>query len=191
MTDNLIPENFIYKLFDQVKESSKKNSEDIVNLTEQTSKMADVIRDLLNNEMPVLKKNCEKSMVSLNEIDKFLEKYESALIKMNDFELEKFRKDQEEKLKILRWLALKFKIMIAVIAAFFILTGGSYVVIKYFTYNDHTDLVSIIKKENEKLREEIKRDNEKFKKEIKEENIILKMEILKKIKKIHPDITID
>jgi len=191
MENNLIPGDFIYKLFDQVKESSKKNSEDIESLASQTSAMADAVRDLTTTEMFPIKENCKENLKILIRIEKFFSKYEEAFKKMDSFELSKFRKDQEEKLKILRWLSLKFKIVIAIIAAFFLLTGGSYIVVKYFTYNDHTDLIDLIKDENTKLREEIKGDNDSFREEIKIDNEELKNSILKKMKKIHPNLVID
>jgi hypothetical protein len=191
MENNLIPGDFIYKLFDQVKESSKKNSEDIENLANQTSIMADAIRDLKTIEISPIKENCKEDLEISRKMEKFCSKYESVFNKIDNFELEKFKKEQDEKLKILRWLSLKFKIVIAIITAFFLLTGGSYIVVKYFTYNDHSHLVELIKKENENLRIEIKNDNDLFREEIKNDNEELKNTILKKIKKIHPDLVID
>ena len=187
MDNNLIPGDFIYKLFDQVKESSKQNSNSIEKLSEHISAMADVVRNLTTNEIDAIKKMCEKNGEDLSSMNSFLQKHEKMFKNLSDFELDKFRRDQEEKLKILRWLALKFKIIIAIVTAFFLLTGGSYVVVKYLSHRESTEIIDMIKKENNKLVEDLKKENEQMKKEIMSENQKFREDIIRKIKSFHPD----
>jgi predicted PurR-regulated permease PerM len=194
MSGNLIPEHFVEKLFNQVKESSEKNSDSIDRLTENISKFADVLKNVSSQDIPQIKSKCD-DIISISdnikreneEIFNFLSKYSGGFKKLNDFELDSYRSERVEMMKILRWLSLKFKIIIAIVTIFFLLTGGSYIVVKYFSHKESNEIISMIREENNNLIDHLRKENKQMKNEIMSENQKFREEIIKKIKSFHPD----
>lgn len=205
MSVNGIPEHFVEKLFNQVKESNDKNTESIDRLTENISKFADVMKEISSHEIPNLKEKCD-SIINIStavkqeniNLKNLLLKYNSSFEKIKEFEMESFIEDNREKLKILRWLSLKFKIVIAIIALFFVISSGSYITIRYLSHNKNVEIIEIMRKENSKLlnkvinennkmKEEIITENNKIREEIKQENKDFESRVIKKIKIYYPN----
>lgn len=163
-TRNLGPEEFIIRLFDQVKESSDKNSESIDNLTNAITELVRESNYTLKKEEEIyglIKKHVEETKELTINVESFMENIRTCIndnkkaianISIEASDVKELNENTEEVVKSVNWIKGKLKMILTVAALFFVITGLAYTVIRYTNENQTvTEIQKVIEGETERI----------------------------------------